>query len=55
MRKLKVGVKLDYENLCVLLYADDIVFLCENDSDLQKILDVLSTRCNTNDFFYKSR
>ena len=23
--------------------ADDVVFLCENESDLQKILDVLSS------------
>jgi hypothetical protein len=49
MKKLNVGVKLDNEEICVLLYADDVVSLCENESDLQKILDVLSTWCNTND------
>jgi hypothetical protein len=49
VKKLKVGVKLGYEKICVHLYADDVVFLCENESDLQKILDVLSTWCNTYD------
>jgi hypothetical protein len=49
MKKLNVGVKLDNEEICVLLYADDVVSLCENESDLQKILAVLSTWCNTND------
>ena len=49
MKKLNVGVKLYNEEICVLLYADDVVSLCENESDLQKILDVLSIWCNTND------
>ena len=49
VKKLSVGVKLDNEKICALLYADDVVFLCENESELQKCLDVLSTWCNTND------
>ena len=49
VKKLSVGVKLDNEKSCALLYADDVVFLCENESELQKCLDVLSTWCNTND------
>ena len=36
------------ENVCILLYAENIVFLAENEIDLQKMLDVLSEWCNTN-------
>ena len=33
------------EMICALAYADDIVLLAENDSDLQKLLDRTSQWC----------
>ena len=38
MKSLEVGVNIGNENICVLLYADDLVFLNENENDLQKML-----------------
>lgn len=49
VKRLNVGIKLDDDIVSVLVYADDIVFMCDNEKDLQKILDILSQWCNTND------
>ena len=49
VKKLNVGIKLDNDIISVLVYADDIVFMCENENDLQKIIDTLSVWCDTND------
>ena len=37
-----IGVNIDGENVAILLYADDVVLLAENEHDLQMLLDVLS-------------
>ena len=49
MKSLEVGVNIGNENICVLLYADDLVFLNENENDLQKMLDTLNIWCCNND------
>jgi hypothetical protein len=38
---LNIGIDIDNEKLAILLYADDVVLLAENEKDLQKIMDVL--------------
>ena len=47
--KLDVGINGNDEQIGILLYADDVVFSCEKENDLQKMLDTLSLWCNTND------
>jgi hypothetical protein len=49
VKKLDVGINVNGEKIGILLYADDVVFLCENENNLQKMLDTLSLWCNTND------
>lgn len=36
VKRLNVGIKLDDDIVSVLVYADDIVFMCDNEKDLQK-------------------
>ena len=43
---LNIGI--DNEKLAILLYADDVVLLAENEKDLQKMLDVLNFWCKNN-------
>ena len=43
---LNIGI--DNEKLAILLYADDVVLLAENEKDLQKMLDVLYFWCKNN-------
>ena len=33
------------DNICFLLYADDIVFVAENENDMQHVLDILWMWC----------
>ena len=42
------GIKLDDYSVFILLYADDVVLLPENETDLQSMLNVLVDWCNTN-------
>ena len=43
------GVSIDNgEQICILLYADDVVLLAENEADLQSMLNVLSGWCEEN-------
>ena len=46
---LNIGIKIDNDIVCVLLYADDIVLLSENEQDLQILLTNLNDWCNKND------
>lgn len=46
---LNIGVKIRDELLSILIYADDIVLLAENATDLQKLLYALYDWCNLND------
>jgi hypothetical protein len=43
---LNIGI--DNEKLAILLYADDVVLLAENEKDLQMMLDVLNFWCKNN-------
>ena len=38
IKSLDLGVEIDEEKICLLLYADDIVLLAESSSDLQLLL-----------------
>ena len=48
------GIKIDDESISILLYADDVVLLAENETDLQCMLNVLGNWCNTNKLFINS-
>jgi hypothetical protein len=45
---LNIGIDIDNEKLAILLYADDVVLLAENEKDLQKIMDVFNFWCTNN-------
>ena len=44
-----IGVKCDDDNVCILMYADDIVLLAEAEHDLQSLLNATNDWCRTND------
>lgn len=48
MKTLNIGIKIDEEIVCMLLYADDVVLIAENENDLQLLLDVLDSWCSKN-------
>ena len=48
IKSLDIGVNIDDEKIGILLYADDIVLMAENENDLQVLLNVLSKWCATN-------
>ena len=43
---LNLGVSIDDENICALLYANDIVIFSESEVNLQRILDTVHTWCS---------
>jgi hypothetical protein len=43
-----IGIDIDNEKLAIVLYADDMVILVENEKDPQKMLDVLNCWCKNN-------
>ena len=45
---LNIGIDIDNVKLVILLYADDVVLLAENEKDLQKMLDVRNFCCKNN-------
>ena len=47
IKRLNIGITIDNDKVCILLY--DVVFLTENENDLQKLLDTLNIWCNKND------
>ena len=48
-KDLGIGIDIgNGEKLCILMYADDVVFLTENEKDLQLLLDTLSQWSQTN-------
>ncbi len=49
IKRLNIGVNIDGEIVSLLLYADDVVFLAENENDLQTLLDTLNFWCINND------
>ncbi len=46
LKELDMGIPFDKDKICILLFADDIVILAENESQLQKLLDFVNTWCN---------
>lgn len=46
---LDLGIDIDGEKISILLYADDVVLICENEEDLQTILDTLHIWCKDNE------
>ena len=48
VKALNVGIDIGSEKVCILLYADDVVFLCENEDDLQEMLYALESWCYSN-------
>ena len=51
LKSMNKGVDIGNEKICILLYADDIVILTENETDLQEMLDNLSNWCHLNGMF----
>ena len=49
LKSLDLGVKIGDENVCVMLYADDLVLLAESETDLQLLLNALYDWCGRND------
>jgi hypothetical protein len=49
LKKLNIGIQIGDEKVGILLYADDVVLLAENETELQLLLDVLNTWCCKND------
>ena len=45
---LGLGVDIGSENVSILLYADDVVILTENEQNLQAQLDILKNCCDQN-------
>ena len=48
VKDLGKGLDIENEKLCILLYADDIVLLADNELDLQSMLDLLNSWCKKN-------
>ena len=46
LRKAGVGLSLETDNVCSLLYADDVTLCAKSEKDLQTLLDVLHSWCN---------
>ena len=49
------GTDIGGEKVCILLYADDIVLLSDNENGLQSMLDVLSVWCKANEMSVNSQ
>jgi len=48
LKSLHKGVTIGNENVCILLYADDIVLIEENENDLQTMLTTSNDWCKSN-------
>lgn len=46
VKELNVGVNVGDLKVCMLLYADNIVLISENELDLQTMLNVVHAWCN---------
>ena len=49
LKSFGLGINIDNEKLCILLYADDIVILTDNADELQIFLNALNDWCSLND------
>ena len=49
VKALGKGVEIDDgEKVCIMMYADDIALLADNENDLQSLLNLLDNRCSVN-------
>ena len=48
IKHLGLGIDVDGEKIEIILYADDLVLISENEADLQAMLDVLNNWCENN-------
>ena len=55
LKTLNLGIKVDDLNVSILLYADDIVVLAENEANLQKQLDCINRWCSKYQLIVNSR
>ena len=46
INEANLGISISGRNIGILLYADDIVLLAENELNLQRQMDILNTWCN---------
>ena len=53
IKSLGKGVNIDNENVSILMYADDILLMAENEEDLQHMLNELNNCCNNNSMTIK--
>lgn len=51
LKNLNKGVDIGNEKVCILLYADDIVLIAENEAELQILLSQLNDWCKLNGIF----
>jgi len=43
LKSTNIGIDINGEKICLLMYADDIVILADNANNLQALLDLLHT------------
>ena len=55
IKSLGKGTDIDNERVCILLYADDLVLLSENEKDLQFMLDALRGWCKNNNMYVNDK
>ena len=46
LKEKGIGINLNGQYICLLLYADDLVLLAENEKDLQMLLDITQQWCH---------
>ena len=41
MKQLNLGIDIDGEKVCILLYADDVILMTETEEELKELLNCL--------------
>ena len=49
LKSLDIGIEIGNYKNCILLYADDIILVAENEQNLQTLLSALNDWCSQND------